>query len=307
MNHSKSEPIVSVLMTVYNRENYIKEAIKSVLASNLTNFELIIVDDVSNDKSYEIASAFAEIDDRIRLFRNETNLGDYPNRNRAASYASGKYLKYLDSDDYIYPHSINFMVEAMEKSPEAAFGFSYRFQHHLQGPFPIQYTPTAAYKEHFFGGGYFYSGPGSSIIRRDKFIHVGGFSGKRYVGDFELWLKLSCIWSSIVLPPSLIWWRQHEGQEHDLGHQNAIYLEANYLLVKEILNTEPVPLSEVEIKKIRFDQKKMLVRGLYKLLFQQRRLKRFYAICSSTKIEWYFFLISLLPIGKIKSFLQWVK
>src|SRR5260370_37746092 len=93
------KPLVSVLMTAYNREKYIAQAIESVLASTYTNFELIIVDDRSTDYSVEIARGYERKDKRVRVHVNEKNLGDYPNRNKAASYAVGKYIRYLDSDD----------------------------------------------------------------------------------------------------------------------------------------------------------------------------------------------------------------
>ena len=92
-------PLVSLLMTSYNREKYIGFAIESVLASTYTNWELIIVDDGSIDKTVEIAQQYEKKDGRIRFYRNEKNLGDYPNRNKAASYAGGKYIKYVDADD----------------------------------------------------------------------------------------------------------------------------------------------------------------------------------------------------------------
>ena len=104
---SNSLPLVSVLMTAYNRELYIAEAIESVLQSSYTNFELIIVDDVSTDSTISIAKKYSEIDKRVYVYQNETNLGDYDNRNKAASFAKGMLYKYLDSDDVIYPYSID--------------------------------------------------------------------------------------------------------------------------------------------------------------------------------------------------------
>src|SRR5687768_8103613 len=101
-------------MTVFNRENYLKEAIESVLDSTFTNFELIIVDDCSTDNSVAIAKKYAANDQRIRVYVNEQNLGDYPNRNKAAGYATGKYLKYVDSDDKIFPHTLEVMINGME-------------------------------------------------------------------------------------------------------------------------------------------------------------------------------------------------
>ena len=67
---------------------------------------MIIVDDVSQDDTYSVAMRYAEQDSRISVYKNDTNLGDYPNRNMAASYAKGKYLKYLDADDKLYPYGL---------------------------------------------------------------------------------------------------------------------------------------------------------------------------------------------------------
>ena len=120
MNSTK----VSILTTVYNREKYLAACIDSVLASGYQNWELIIVDDVSTDNSVSIARAYEKKDVRIKVYVNDKNLGDYPNRNKAASYAKGKYLKYLDADDLIYPRGLEVMVHTMEQFPEAALGIS---------------------------------------------------------------------------------------------------------------------------------------------------------------------------------------
>jgi glycosyltransferase involved in cell wall biosynthesis len=74
----KSHPKVSVLTTVYNREKYLAACIESVLASTFQDWELIVVDDQSADNSVAIARSYAVKDQRIRVFVNETNLGDYP-------------------------------------------------------------------------------------------------------------------------------------------------------------------------------------------------------------------------------------
>ncbi|MFN8256706.1 MAG: glycosyltransferase family A protein [Bacteroidales bacterium] len=206
------KPLVSVLMTAYNREKYIAEAIESVLASTYQNWELIVLDDGSKDQTVEIARLYEAKDTRIKVFINERNLGDYPNRNKAASYARGKFIKYLDSDDLIYPHGLEVMVNAMEKFPEAGFGTQY----YIREPkirYPFLLTPEIAFKEHFWGNGFFLSGPSGTIIKKDTFEKIGGFSGKRHLGDTELWLLLGAKYPVVVFQPALIWWRQHENQE----------------------------------------------------------------------------------------------
>jgi len=107
---SSGRALVSILMTAYNRERYIAEAIESVLRSSYDELELIVVDDGSSDGTRAVAERYAAIDRRARVYVNDVNLGDYPNRNRAASYARGVYLKYVDSDDVLYPHAIAVMA-----------------------------------------------------------------------------------------------------------------------------------------------------------------------------------------------------
>ena len=83
-------PKISILTTVYNREKYLVACMDSVLASSYQDWELIIVDDVSTDTSLAIAKSYEKKDARIKVYVNDKNLGDYPNRNKAASYAKGQ-------------------------------------------------------------------------------------------------------------------------------------------------------------------------------------------------------------------------
>lgn len=121
-NSEEKLPFISVLMTAYNREKYIAEAIESVRASSYTNWELIITDDCSTDKTLEIARNFESQDTRIRVFRNEINLGDYPNRNRAASYARGEFLMSVDSDDMLLVDTMAKCILLFKEYPQASFG-----------------------------------------------------------------------------------------------------------------------------------------------------------------------------------------
>lgn len=94
-----NEPLVSVIMPAYNAERYIKESIASVLNQTYQNFELIIVNDCSADKTLEIVESIVEKDKRVVLLNNTTNLGCADSRNRALQVAKGKYIAFCDSDD----------------------------------------------------------------------------------------------------------------------------------------------------------------------------------------------------------------
>ncbi len=114
----KREPMVSVVMPVYNRENYVKEALDSVLNQSFQDFEIVVVDDGSTDKTPQILAQYAEKDNRIRVFTHETNCGVGCARNTAQSHANGKYLVIMDSDDVMVPQRLERQVRAMEENPD---------------------------------------------------------------------------------------------------------------------------------------------------------------------------------------------
>jgi len=234
MNSSDSRPVVSVLVTVYNRELYLAECLDSILASTWQDFEVVVVDDGSKDGSVVVAEGYAARDPRIRFFPNEKNLGDYPNRMRAASLARGEFLKYVDADDLIYPHSLEIMVEAIRRFPEAALGLSLN-RIDPPRPFPFVTESARIMALHFGGASLFGCGPTGGIIRRSAFEEVGGFSGRQFVGDSELWLKLGERWPLVSLPPALVWWRQHEGQQMHLEVSRPEVLLVRLQLEEEAL------------------------------------------------------------------------
>ena len=205
-------PAVSVLTTVYNRAKFLGECIESVQQSRFTDYEHIIVDDGSTDDSVAIARRHAAQDPRIKVFVNEQNLGDYPNRNQAAKHASGKYLKYLDADDLHGPWILNVMVDAMEQFPEAGLGLfahgkgSTHFAHCL--------SPDEAFTAHYKEGiGIFNRSPLGAIIRTSAFRELNGFPENQHVGDHEFWHNICSVHPTVVMPSKLAHYRIHEDQQ----------------------------------------------------------------------------------------------
>ncbi|PWT72745.1 MAG: hypothetical protein C5B59_15000 [Bacteroidetes bacterium] len=258
-----NNPLVSVLMTAYNREQYIAEAIESVLRSTYKEFELIIVNDCSKDRTVEIAKSYEAKDSRVHVYSNESNLGDYPNRNKAASYAKGKYLKYMDADDVIYYYGLEAMVRYTEKFPEAGFGLgSYPEDNR---PYPILLSPKEIYLESFRKLNHFDRAPGSGLIKRDVFNSLGGFSGKRMIGDYEFWFKISRYYSMVKLPLDLYWNRLHDGQESQSAYARKNYASLRNEVLYENLNHPDCPLNKEELawvkKKLRQDRLKNKIVG----------------------------------------------
>jgi glycosyltransferase involved in cell wall biosynthesis len=258
-------PLVSVLMTAYNREKYIAEAIESVLAQTFTDFELVIVDDGSKDSTVEIARRYTN-DRRVRVHVNENNLGDYPNRNRAAGEATGRYVKYVDADDMIYPHGLEVMVRCMEQFPQAALGVC-QLDYRIDGrPYPLQLSPTEAYRKEFLETGLLGNSPLSAIIRTEAFRIVSGFSGTRYIGDTELWLKLAARFPVVIMPPGLAWWRSHSGQELKCENQNPMIAGERYLMAVAAVSSTVCPLNQPEraeaIRRLKLRQARRVLRLL---------------------------------------------
>lgn len=245
MSTGKRLPVVSVLMTMYNREKYIADAVESVLASTYQGFELIIVDDGSTDSSVEIAESYARRDNRVRVYINDTNLGDYPNRNKAASLARGKYIKYVDSDDMIYPHGLSYLVETMEKFPDAGYGLC-SLEQDKHRIYPFQLSPEEAYKRHYFNQPLFHKAPLSSIIKKDVFESVGGFTGKQHIGDFEMWHILSASFPIVLMPIGVVWSREHADQQmHD--NRTDVTVPFKYLVSSvKFLTSFNNPMCEVD-------------------------------------------------------------
>jgi glycosyltransferase involved in cell wall biosynthesis len=111
-------PAVSVVIPAYNAEAYLGPAIESILAQTLQDFEIVVIDDCSRDRTGAVIEQYASKDARIRAFRNESNLGIAGNRNRGVQLARGKYIVWQDADDISLPTRLERQFHFMEAHPE---------------------------------------------------------------------------------------------------------------------------------------------------------------------------------------------
>lgn len=205
-------PTVSVLMTCYNRERYLAAAIDSVLAQTFSDFELVIVDDASTDGSLAIAHRYAAADPRVRVETNQRNLGDYPNRNHAATFVRAPYFKFHDSDDLMYPHCLATMLAPLQAAPRAGFALT-SSKDWPGGPCPMMLTPRMSYQREFLGQGLMHGGPACALFRTEVFQRLGGLPEKGVHSDFAFWLQACREVSLLLVPGDLFWYRIHSGQE----------------------------------------------------------------------------------------------
>lgn len=264
------EPLVSVLMTSYNRDQYIGEAIESVLKSTCKNFELIIVDDCSMDKTVSIAKSFACRDKRIKVFINDKNLGDYANRNKAASYASGKYVKYLDSDDAIYNWGLEYCVESMKKYPEAGMGI-FKASNNVEEEY---IRPVEAVNKHFFTNSFLNIGPSGTILKRELFEHIGFFKPDYgAASDLYFNIRIASFFPVVILEKEFFFYRKHEAQEINNRYSYLLY---NYPYIRDILKLPELPVSDENKLSLLTNAKRSFLKECFKTIVKTGKIKPAY-------------------------------
>jgi hypothetical protein len=230
-------PSVSVLMTAYNREALVASAIESVLGQTYRDFELVVVDDCSSDRTVEVARGYERIDGRVRVVVNDRNLGDYGNRNRAAALARAPLLKYHDSDDLMYPHCLAVMVPMLHAEPRAGFGLS-SGSRWSGGPCPMLLTPRMAYQREFFGEGLFFCGPAGALFRTEVFHALGGFAEQGVASDHLFWMRACKTVNVLLMPGDLFWYRLHAGQEIQSAKAQKLYAQVPGLVWRALQDAD---------------------------------------------------------------------
>ena len=114
MTDQEKTPKVSVIVPVYNVEQYVEQCMDSLLGQTYRNLEIIALDDGSTDSSFQILKRYSEKDERIQLYHWD-NVGYSETLRRGISYATGEYLAFLDSDDWAEPHFIESLIQALIK------------------------------------------------------------------------------------------------------------------------------------------------------------------------------------------------
>lgn len=180
------EPLISVIIPVYNCERYLTNAVKSVLDQSYKNTEIILIDDCSSDDSYKIAQELKASDERIVVLRTKQNSGASVARNMGLDYCHGEYIAYVDSDDYVHPEYLSqlYMSVVDNKADIALCGF-YK-----------TYEPSVKeHKELTHKAGFTRDGLSSAyhLIARDSILYV------------VLWNKLYKreIWENLRFPEGM--------------------------------------------------------------------------------------------------------
>jgi len=182
-------PLVTVIMPTYNSMTTVGQSIESVLNQTMSDLELCIIDDGSFDDTYKIISELAKNDSRIKILRNNGNLGVAAARNKALEISTGKYVAFLDSDDYWEQEKLKKQVALLEKTGGDICFTSYRFIN--PDGIPLKRAPYIVPIKTDYHGILCENviGLSTALVRRDALQGIK-FDSRWFHEDYVLWLDL---------------------------------------------------------------------------------------------------------------------
>ncbi|MDZ8051999.1 MAG: glycosyltransferase [Aulosira sp. ZfuVER01] len=200
-------PTVSVVIPAYNCQKTIKKTIESVLEQTFVDFELIVINDGSQDDTLEIVSNIN--DSRLKIFSFE-NAGANISRNRGLNYAVGEFVSFLDADDLWIPEKIESQLQVLSANPQASVAYSWTDCIDEKGQFLRRGTYISA-----TGNVYaqllvinFLESGSNPLIRKEALIAIGGFDESLPAGqDWDIYLRLAANYHFVPVPSPQILYR----------------------------------------------------------------------------------------------------
>jgi glycosyltransferase involved in cell wall biosynthesis len=285
-------PKVSVCIPSYNNSSFLVEAIESVLSQTFNDFELLVIDDCSTDRTGDIAQKYAACDPRIRFVVNPVNLGMVPNWNRCLELAQGTYIKYLFGDDlFSSPDTLSLMIEAMERNPGTVLVASARtiINEQSQAIDSLSHFPDN------------FSADGRDVIRRcirritrdhnligepsavmfRKGAASRGFDPRyRQLVDLEMWFHLLEQGKFTYLATPLCSFRHHEGQQTKKNEVELNFVDDLTYLFKEYLGKSYVGIGRIAAAYLMYYQFYKLLKharqGQHDLTMVQEKIRQLY-------------------------------
>jgi len=271
--NAEAQPLVSVITPAYNTEKYLGECIESVLAQSYQNWEYVIVNNCSTDRSLEIAQQYAEQDERIRIYNNEKFLSQMGNWNQAMRQisAESKYCKVVHADDWLFPECLSRMVEVAEANPSAGIVGAYRLDEtevNLDGlPYPSTCVPGREIcRLSLLEGLYLFGSPTSLLIRSNLVRNRANFYNESNIhADKEICFDILREADFGFVHQVLTYTRRHNESTTSLIRRFNTYISGSLFV---LLKYGPVYLSNEEYRQ--------------KLV---RRMNRYYVFLAKSAFE----------------------
>jgi glycosyltransferase involved in cell wall biosynthesis len=231
------QPLISIVMPTFNRAHYIDEAIKSVLEQDYTNWELIIVDDGSTDRTREIVNSYIDSTDRIRYVY-QSNAGQSTARQVGLKHSRGEFVNFFDSDDRLMKSCLLELYEALEADPACSIAYGNLYVvdeagnrlHEIDVP-----RHSGFITEHLLGDSCVSFN--SCLIRKAALDDIGGFdTSLKVADDYDLWLRLSYRHRFVYVDRCLADYRTTPGQ---ISSRKDTRIRANIQIRKKFIEQHP--------------------------------------------------------------------
>lgn len=217
-DRSSTAPLVSIIVPVFNGEDYLRESLDSILAQTYSRTEILVIDDASTDRTPEIIASYGS---RVRCHRLPENRGQYVNDNEAIAAARGEYIAIYHADDVYEPRIVEREVEALERYPEAGAAFCkdifidleghevgrLQIPREIQGGIPLSYpvilNALLTHKNHFLRCP-------SCLVRSSVYRDVGTYRQEQFhnTADLEMYLRIARKYPLIVVDEYLFRYRR---------------------------------------------------------------------------------------------------
>ncbi len=228
------QPLFTVATITYNSGKWVGQTIESILASTFENFELIISDDCSTDDTWEIVQLYN--DPRIRASRNESNLGEYPNRNVVINEAKGRYLLFVDGDDVLFKNTLRNLAEYIEAFPNAQMIWGVQpadidfavMPYLFESPELIRLIYGTALPLAVIGFA-------ETVFRLEELRAAGGLSERYSIGDTYIKKKLALTFNALFVPVGFVFWRRSSVQASGRVNQDYSNFLEGYLIDCDIM------------------------------------------------------------------------
>jgi glycosyltransferase involved in cell wall biosynthesis len=250
--------LVSICIPTYNRPEYLRRAVESCLGQTYSNFEIVITDNSTDDRTAKMAGRWT--DPRIGYYKNEGNIGAVGSSNRAVSLAQGKYIKFLMDDDLLKPRCLELMVKAMEANPSTGIAMApmelidendrrifpkfylfrkmhYRYRYQVGDGFVDR---RRAIKD-FLTRDYPCVVPSGIMYRTQALREAGEVdTAADFGGDLDWCMRLGAKWDFYYIDEVLSSWRLMTNCHTANLHTQGLKVEVFYYITRKALDTPPV-------------------------------------------------------------------
>lgn len=277
------QPLFTVATITYNSSQWVRQAIESVLESSYTNFEYLISDDCSTDDTWEIIQEYN--DPRIISWRNDSNMGEYPNRNKVLNEAKGQFIYYIDGDDFIYKDTLHRMSSYVNNFPTCKGIWGVHNANKLG--LPILLSSKQLTEFNFLSlFGFANVGLAETVFSVIELKSIAGFDTRFSIGDNYIKKLFSLHFPVLLVEVGNAFWRERPDQatrRAEKGLKNFIDL---YRIDQEILFDLRTPLMPQQLKTARSNFKIRTIKLLVKNTILKGRFFEFLTLMNRLSISY---------------------